>query len=136
MVYLTKQQIIKINKLTTEYHGGNFNEPDNFLHESSLEYLVDAVHSKIFDQEMYPTIYEKAGVYLYNLIANHIFSDGNKRTGLEACLIFLKLNQYQLNSNVSNQILTDFIISIASAEQSLDSVQEWIKANVMKKSEI
>ena len=136
MFYLTKKQIVKINRLTIECHGGNFDEPNNFLHENSLDYLVDAIHAEIFGQDMYPTIFDKAGVYLFNIIANHIFSDGNKRTCLEACLVFLKLNQYQLRPTVTDQILTDFIISVASAEQSLESVQEWIKANAIKKSEI
>ncbi len=133
MVFLTKQQIIKINRLTIKYHGGNFDEPNNFLHESSLDYLVDAINAEIFEQEMYPTIFDKAGVYMYNIIANHIFSDGNKRTGLEACLVFLKLNQYQLSPNITNQILTDFILSVASAEQSLEAVQAWLKANAIPK---
>ncbi len=57
-----------------------------------------------------------------------MFSDGNKRTGLEAGLIFLKLNGYKLNNEISNEILTDFIIFIASGNESLESAQNWIKS--------
>ncbi|MBK8347853.1 MAG: Fic family protein [Saprospiraceae bacterium] len=38
--------------------------------------------------ELYPTLSEKAGLYMYNIISNHIFQDGNKRTGLEAGIVF------------------------------------------------
>ena len=136
MRYLTKQEICFLNKNNIERFGGNFVSPNNFLHENSLDYLVEIVGVDLFGEPMYPTIYHKAGVYLYNIISNHIFTDGNKRTGLDACILFLHFNQYQLRPTVTDQILTDFIISVASADQSLESVQEWIKANAIKKSEI
>lgn len=31
--YLTKQQVVRINKATVQKHGGNFIPPANFLHE-------------------------------------------------------------------------------------------------------
>ncbi|MES2520268.1 MAG: Fic family protein [Bacteroidota bacterium] len=31
---------------------------------------------------------DKAVICCYNIIGNHIFSDGNKRTGLESALAF------------------------------------------------
>jgi len=133
MVFLTKKQIITINRLTISHHGGNFVPPDNFLHESSLDYLVDIVDAELFGEAMYPGIHHKAGVYLFNVISNHIFTDGNKRTGLEACLVFLKLNGYQLSEKVNDQTLTAFILSVASAEQSLEQVQTWLKENSVEK---
>jgi len=94
---------------------------------------VDIVHAEMFGEQLYPTIFDKAGVYFYNIIANHVFSDGNKRTGLEAGLIFLKINGYQLKNSVSNPLLTNFILSVASGNESLETVQEWLKANSEKK---
>ena len=43
MKYLTKEQIVTLNKETIETHGGNFMPPSNFLHESNLDYLLEAV---------------------------------------------------------------------------------------------
>lgn len=103
------------------------------MHESSLDYLVDIVDAELFGEAMYPEIYHKAGLYLFNIISNHIFTDGNKRTGLDACLLFLEFNGYQLSDTVTNQILTDFILSVASAEQTLELVQNWLKANIISK---
>lgn len=133
MIFLIKSQIIKINQLTVYEHGGNFNPPFNFLNESALDYLVDIVHAEMFGEQLYPTIFDKAGVYVYNIIANHIFSDGNKRTGLEAGLIFLKINGYILKDAITNIILTDFILSVASGNESLETVQQWLKSNSEKK---
>jgi len=133
MIFLVKKQVIAINRLTISYHGGNFTPPENLLNESALDYLIEIVHAEMYEQALYPSVFDKAGIYLYNIISNHIFSDGNKRTGLEAALIFLKLNGYHLNENISDETLTNFILSVASAEHSLLSVQEWLKVNFIKK---
>ena len=99
--------------------------PSNFLHEENLDYLVDAVNAEMFGQPLYSTVTDKAALYCYNIICNHIFSDGNKRTGLGASLVFLNMNGFDLNQEVTNEILTDFIIKIASGESNLEDCREW-----------
>lgn len=133
MRYLTKHEICFLNKNNIERFSGNFVPPNNFLHEGSLDYLVDIVSADLFGEPMYPMLYQKAAVYLHNIICNHIFTDGNKRTGLDACILFLTFNQYQLSPSVTNPILTDFILSVASGEHSLEAVQAWLKANAIPK---
>jgi len=76
MEYLIKEDILQINKQTVERHGGNFVAPYNFLHEDPLDYLIEAVEAKMFGEEMYPAISDKAGLYMFNIISNHIFQDG------------------------------------------------------------
>lgn len=131
MNYLQKEDIIKINHLTIEDVGGNFVPPNNFLHEENLDYLIEIVQSEMFGEPLYPLIHHKAGVYLFNIICNHIFQDGNKRTGLESALLFLQLNNYDLV--VDDDTLTNFIISIASATLSLEEVQDWLEKHISKK---
>ena len=129
MEYLDKEVIIFINKRTVDAHGGNFMPPNNFLHEENLDYLLEAVQAEMFGEPLYPTITDKAAVYCYNIICNHIFSDGNKRTGLEAGLAFLKLNGFRLSKNLPNKSLFDFIIKIASGESSIEECREWFRVN-------
>lgn len=133
MRLLTKEEILFLNKNNVKKFGGNFVAPHNLLHESSLDYLVEIVSASLFGEPMYPEIYHKAGLYLFNIISNHIFTDGNKRTGLDACILFFEFNGYQLSDNVSNEILTDFILSVASGNHTLETVQEWLKNNSVKK---
>ena len=94
MRLLTKQEIVFLNAHDISKFGGNFMHPSNFLHESALGYLVDIVDSELFGEPMYPKIYHKSGVYLFNIISNHIFTNGNKRTGLDAGILFLEFNGY------------------------------------------
>ena len=129
MIYLTKQQIIRLNIATVEEHGGNFMPPNNFLHGENLDYLLEAVQAEMFGEPLYPTVFDKAALYCYNIICNHIFTDGNKRTGLVAALIFMNLNHYELRLEVTNTILTDFILKVASGQSNLEECKEWFKEN-------
>lgn len=85
----------------------------------------------MFGAPLYPTIADKAGLYCYNIICNHIFTDGNKRTGLEAALAFLKLNGMRLTKTLPNQFITDFILKVASGQSSLEECKAWFEAHVV-----
>lgn len=126
--YLEKEIIVRINYLTIMKEGGNFVPPMNFLHEENLNYLVEAVQAEMFGEPLYPEVNHKAGLYFFNIICNHIFQDGNKRTGLEAALLFLQISGYDLV--VNDDLLTNFTLSVASAELSLEQVQDWFKAHI------
>ncbi len=43
MKYLSKENIVLINLLTVDRHGGNFIPPSNYLHEENLDYLIEVV---------------------------------------------------------------------------------------------
>ena len=131
MTYLDKEDIIYIKQRTVDVHGGLYLPPNNFLHEENLDYLLEAIQAEMFDQPIYPLISDKAALYCFNIICNHIFSDGNKRTGLEAALAFLKLNAYQFKSDLSNKELILFILSVASGEISLDECRTWFASNTI-----
>jgi death on curing protein len=110
--------------------GGNFIPPHNFLHEENLDYLLEAVEAEMFGAPLYPEIYHKAGLYMYNIVANHIFQDGNKRTGLQVAMIFLLMNDYQIIANY--ETLIQFTLSVASGELSLEQVQNWFEIHTQK----
>jgi death on curing protein len=130
--YLEKEDVVYINQRTVSEHGGNFVPPFNFLHEENLDYLLEAVSAEMFGESMYPKISDKAALYCFNIICNHIFSDGNKRTGLESALSFLKLNNYRLNQSLPNSDLLDFILNIAKGNSSLDECKAWFETNIVK----
>lgn len=53
--------------------------------EAKIEAIVANINNSYFGTEIYKTIEEKAVAYLYFLIKDHPFTDGNKRT---ASLVF------------------------------------------------
>ena len=132
MRYLTKEELIFINRKTVSMHGGQYIEPYNFLNESNLDYLIEVVQSEMFGESLYPTLSDKAGLYMFNIIANHIFQDGNKRTGLEASILFLDLNGYRINKSIPKETVYLFTIRVASGESSLDECQAWFASNIVE----
>ncbi len=131
MEFLEKTEIIFINKRTIEAHGGNFMPPNNLLKEQPLDYVVEVVEAEMFGEPLYAEIHDKAAVYMFNIISNHIFTDGNKRTGLEVALTFLKLNNYRIRKDLGNHNILNFVLKVASGESSLDECREWFKENIV-----
>ena len=60
-----------------------------------LESAVAAPQASFGGQSPYRDMAEVAAAYLFYLCKNHPFVDGNKRTALGACLVFLRLNGIQ-----------------------------------------
>jgi death-on-curing protein len=52
-----------------------------------------AMPSATFDGKyLHKDIYEMAAAYLFHIVRNHPFIDGNKRTGAVASIVFLMMN--------------------------------------------
>lgn len=85
---------------------------------------------------------------MFNIISNHIFQDGNKRSGLGSALLFLRINGYKLADELksltleqrsipgsgtsSNAILINFTLELAAGKVSLEDCQEWFALNIEK----
>ena len=62
--------------------------------KGKLNGIIAQVYQDVFGQELYPSIEEKAANFLYLIIKNHIFIDGNKR--IAATLFIYFLNFYNI----------------------------------------
>ncbi|WP_420458569.1 type II toxin-antitoxin system death-on-curing family toxin [Neolewinella sp.] len=144
--YLQREDIIFINQSTLKVHGGNYVPPENLLHGEALEYLVETVQAEMFGEPLYPTLADKAALYLFNVVSNHIFQDGNKRTGLEAAKLFLRLNGSNFKADLQpikveeklipasgesrDDHLINFTLEVASGTVPLAACQQWFAQNI------
>lgn len=73
-------------------HGGAAGIRDSGLHDSAL--------ARPLQKEAYgdPDIFDLAAAYLFGVLKNHPFVDGNKRTGLAAADLFLYFNGFSLEA--------------------------------------
>ncbi len=109
--------------------GGTYLPPENLKNPQQLSYLVEAVQSSTFGVEMYPGIALKAAVYMFSIIQNHIFHDGNKRTGLAAAMLFLDLNNRPLKPTSHNDLI-EFTLLTASGQKTVEEIESWIKGMI------
>ena len=70
-------------------HGGAAGIRD----ETLLESAVAAPQVTMMGQPLISDPIEIAAAYLFYICRNHSFLDGNKRTALAACLVFLEMNE-------------------------------------------
>jgi prophage maintenance system killer protein len=57
-----------------------------------------------------------AAAYLFHIVRNHPFIDGNKRVGTMAAYAFLALNGHELAA--PSEVLADFVLALARGERS------------------
>jgi len=71
---------------------------------------------------LHPAIPGIAAAYLFHIGQNHPFVDGNKRTGANAAVTFLLINDWELE--FSQDELVDLILSVASGTTSKSVLSE------------
>ena len=73
--FFTVEQVIEIHDAFLEDHGGLPGIRDKGL----LISAVEMPRTSMFGEYLHKTIYDKAAAYLFYIIQNHPFTDGNKR---------------------------------------------------------
>ena len=63
---------------------------------------------------------EIAAAYLFYLCRNHAFIDGNKRTALAACLVFLESNDLLPNTKLPAKEWEAFVLDVAASQLDRD----------------
>lgn len=93
--FLTLDEVLAIHAHQIALYGGALGIRDRGLLESALA----MPETSYGGEELHPTLYEKAAAYLFHVVKNHSFVDGNKRVGLALCLVFLRLNRIRIRAS-------------------------------------
>lgn len=125
--YLSLEEILRLHFQVIEDFGGLHGVRD----EGRLASLVVAPKQEVFGVEQYLDIFQKAAVYTRNLIGDHPFVDGNKRTAVTVVGIFLERNGYHLTA--SSKDLEDFAVHIATKKPAITEIAAWLKKHSTKK---
>jgi death-on-curing protein len=123
--YISAEQILFLHACLVNETGGEHGIRD-------LGMLLSAVgrpHASFDDQDLYPDLFMKASALMDSLIRNHPFIDGNKRTGIAAAALFLRINDYQLSC--SHTDLVNFTLNAAQSRQTLQEIAAWLKAHTL-----
>ena len=121
--YLTLEEILRHHFQVVEDDGGSHGVRD----EGRLASVVDAPRQEVFGAEQYPMTIDKAAVYIRNIIGDHPFSDGNKRTGVTVAAVFLIRNGITLVATA--QELADFAVSVATDHLDVSTIADWLKSH-------
>lgn len=108
--FLSLAEVLEIHQDQVARYGGSPGIRDIDLLKSALgtpaaTYGGEFLHTDLF---------EMASAYLFHLVKNHPFMDGNKRVGVVAALVFLALNGDDFEAPEDD--LAETVLAVARGE--------------------
>lgn len=110
MKFLTLAEVLEIHRDQISRYGGGAGIRDMELLKSALG-MPSATYG---DEFLHTSIYEMTAAYLFHLVKNHPFIDGNKRVGAVAALVFLALNGYDFDA--PEDVFAEMVLAVARGE--------------------
>lgn len=83
--------------------------------EALLESAVAAPQATMMGELLFTDPIEIAAAYLFYLCRNHPFVDGNKRTALATCLVFLSENELLPDEKLNLEAWESLTLDVASS---------------------
>lgn len=135
--FLTLGEVMEIHANQIQLYGGSEGIRDPGLLEAALA----QPESTFGGEYLHKSIFEMAAAYLYHLVQNHPFIDGNKRVGTAAAIVFLSINGHELGANLdqldfkTNQTeLQKFVLSIASSKIMKSEIALFLEKNTISQT--
>jgi death-on-curing protein len=116
LTHLTASAVKAIHAEVLAAHGGSPGIRD----EALLESAVAAPQATMMGQPLISDPVEIAAAYLFYLCRNHPFIDGNMRTALAACLVFLQTNDFLPNLKLPTSDWEAFVLDVAASRLDRD----------------
>ena len=102
----TDSRIIQYQDCMDIIHKLKFNEKSEIFgveRDKGLESIINNIYQSFAGQDIYKSIEEKAANFLYLIVKNHVFIDGNKR--IAATLFIYFLNYYNILFKDGKQLI-------------------------------
>ena len=105
-----------VNQMRLEFNSGVFGREKDGGFDSAINQIMRGFG----EQDVYPSIEEKAAMLLYLVIKNHAFVDGNKRIAAGCFLLFLERNGILYTNAgqtiISNEALATLTLFVAASK--------------------
>ena len=106
------EDVLELHVVQLERYGGAAGLRDRGLLESAVAQPMASWGG----QFLHPDLWSMAAAYLFHLVGNHPFVDGNKRTGLLSALVLLDLH----GLSIDHASFRLYDLTVAVAEGRLD----------------
>lgn len=121
--FLDLGELLAIHRDQIARYGGEDGVRDWGLLQSAI-----ATPAATFGGEyLHTDVCEMAAAYLFHIVQNHPFVDGNKRVGAMAAYVFLALNGRRMTAD--QDAYFDLVLSVARGEMPKSAVAEFLRGN-------
>lgn len=121
--FLTVDDALRLHRDQIERYGGSHGVRDHGLLESALA----QPQAGFGDVYAHKDLFEMAAAYLFHLVQNHPFNDGNKRIGAYTAFVFLFINGLKVTD-----VEADFealVLATACGEKKKSEVADFLRSN-------
>lgn len=126
--FLTASQVMSLHQLQIDQFGGSPGIKDEGLLLSAL----GQPEAGIGDEYFHKDLFEMAAAYLFHLVKNHVFNDGNKRIAALTAVVFLEVNGLKVTAEEDEfeKLVLDAAQSFVTKEQ----ITDFFRKNVVPRS--
>ena len=119
--FLTLEEVLLLHRDQLDRYGGEEGIRDLDVLRSALAMPQSGAGGEYFHGDLF----EMAAAYLFHLVQNHAFLDGNKRVGTTAALLFLDLNGIEIH--VDDESLVELVLGVITGEVSKADVASFFR---------
>jgi death-on-curing protein len=121
--FLDLWEVVRIHQDQIERYGG---EP-GIRDAASLASAVAMPQAGTEGGYLHSDLFEMAAAYLFHIVRNHPFVDGNKRTGTVAAIVFLHMNEVHIEPAEAD--LEAFVRNVATGAAGKAAIAEFLRRN-------
>ena len=121
-VFLTVVDAVQFHEDMIRRYGGRSGVRDL----GALESAMSQPKASFRGQFLHADLHHMAAAYLFHIVQNHPFVDGNKRTGVYAALAFLEINGVEVVT-VPVEV-AEFVLQVAQGQVSKQQIAEYFRS--------
>jgi death-on-curing protein len=122
--FLTKAEVLCIHNEMIRRYGGR----PRIWDENALDAAVQAPRAGFAGVLVHDSLSKVAAAYWFHISQAHAFEAANKRTAVEACLVFLRLNGHTIVCDHSR--LAEVAIQVATGEMTEAALADWLDEHI------
>ncbi|MBP1624204.1 MAG: Death-on-curing family protein [Acidobacteria bacterium] len=122
--FLTLEDVLALHDELIQRYGGTPGLRDAGLLEAALAMPQAGFGSQYFHE--FPP--EMAAAYLFHLVRNHAFIDGNKRVALACAILFLKINR--VSYSITEEEAVELTLEAASGNVDKGAVTAFFRKHL------
>jgi len=120
-LFLGLEEVLEIHHDQIIRYGGAGGIRDLGLLQSALAMPQAGAGIQYFHADLF----EMAAAYLFHIVRNHPFVDGNKRTGAAAALVFLEMNGIRIE--ITDEAVVNTVLAIADGKLQKSTLAEFFR---------
>ena len=122
-IFLGLDRVMRLHQSLIEHYGGI----DGLRDIDLLQSAVAQPEAKFDGTYLHAFPFEMAAAYLFHVVQNHPFLDGNKRTGAASAIVFLEMNDIEIEGDEKG--LVEITLRTATGKADKEEIADFFRSH-------